>query len=172
MTDILPENEDVKEISNQPEVENPLAEAEINQPEERFENYGSRFEDEEEPEEDKALSDSPELFQFPGNPLIVPREGHIVSRKLIDHDALKVMYRLIRAGYKAFLVGGGVRDLLLSKKPKDFDIGTSASPEEVRRLFRNSRIIGRRFRMNQVYFRGGKIIEVATFRAHNGQILG
>ncbi len=118
-----------------------------------------------EPSEDKALSDSPELFQFPGSPLVVPREQHNISRSLIDRDALKVMYRLIKGGYKAFLVGGGVRDLLLGKRPKDFDIGTSAKPEEVRMLFRNSRIIGRRFRMNQVYFRGGKIIEVATFRA-------
>lgn len=121
----------------------------------------------EEVQEDKVLSDAPELFKFPGNPRIVPRTEHPISRKLIDHDALKVMYRLIRNGHKAFLVGGGVRDLLLDRKPKDYDIGTSAQPEEVRRLFRNSRIIGRRFRMNQVYFRGGKIIEVATFRARN-----
>jgi len=161
VTDLLSEKDEENEKLIPPEVEN----TEANKAPERVENYTNRFEDEVEPEEDKALSDSPELFQFPGNPLIVSREGHIVSRKLIDHDALKVMYRLIRAGYKAFLVGGGVRDLLLSKRPKDFDIGTSASPEEVRRLFRNSRIIGRRFRMNQVYFRGGKIIEVATFRA-------
>jgi poly(A) polymerase len=115
--------------------------------------------------EDQSVSDAPELFDFPGSPKVYPREQHPISRKLIDHDCLKVMYRLIRAGYKAFLVGGGVRDLLLGKKPKDFDIGTSAKPEEIRKLFRNSRIIGRRFRMNQVYFRGGKIFEVATFRA-------
>lgn len=116
--------------------------------------------------EDQSVSDAPELFEFPGNPKVYPREQHSISRKAIDHDCLKVMYRLIRAGHKAFLVGGGVRDLLLGKKPKDFDIGTSAKPEEIRRLFRNSRIIGRRFRMNQVYFRGGKIFEVATFRAN------
>ncbi len=130
------------------------------------------YAEDEEPAEDKALSDSPELFEFPGSPLIVPRQEHNVSRKLIDYDALKVMYRLIKAGYKAFLVGGGVRDLLLGKRPKDFDVGTSASPEDVRKLFRNSRIIGRRFRMNQVYFRGGKIVEVATFRAQTELVEG
>jgi poly(A) polymerase len=74
------------------------------------------------------------------------------------------MRRLVRFGYQAFLVGGGVRDLLLGKKPKDFDVGTNASPEEVSALFRNSRVIGRRFRLNHIYFRGNKIIEVSTFR--------
>jgi len=122
------------------------------------------------PQEDQMVSDAPQLFEFPGTPRIIPREEHTISRKLIDYDCLKVMYRLIRGGYKAFLVGGGVRDLLLGKKPKDFDIGTSAKPEEVRALFRNSRIIGRRFRMNQVYFRGGKIFEVATFRARTDEL--
>ncbi len=120
-------------------------------------------------QDDKTVSDAPELFQFPGNPRIVPRSEHPISRRLIDYDALKTMYRLIRAGHKAFLVGGGVRDLLLGRKPKDFDIGTDAKPEEVRALFRNSRIIGRRFRLNQVYYRGGKIFEVSTFRASNSQ---
>lgn len=80
------------------------------------------------------------------------------------------MYRLLRSGYKAYLVGGGVRDLLLGKIPKDFDIGTDAPPEAVRSLFRNSRIIGRRFRINHVYFPGNKIIEVATFRALNDEV--
>jgi len=74
------------------------------------------------------------------------------------------MYRLIRHGYKAFLVGGGVRDLLLEKKPKDFDIGTDATPNQVKSLFGNCRIIGRRFKLAHVFFRGGKIIEVSTFR--------
>ena len=76
---------------------------------------------------------------LPGSPRIVAREEHCISRKNIDADALKVMRRLIGHGYQAFLVGGGVRDLLLNKQPKDFDIGTNASPEQVRALFRNSR---------------------------------
>ena len=75
-----------------------------------------------------------------------------------------MLYRLHRHGFKAYLVGGGVRDLLLGKKPKDFDVGTDARPNEVYKLFGNSRIIGRRFRLVQVFFRGGKIIEVSTFR--------
>jgi len=83
---------------------------------------------------------------------------------MIDPDALKIMYRLIHYGYKAFLVGGGVRDLLLNKKPKDFDIATDATPRRVKAIFSNSRIIGRRFKLVHVFFRGNKIIEVATFR--------
>ncbi|MCC6220394.1 MAG: polynucleotide adenylyltransferase PcnB [Deltaproteobacteria bacterium] len=98
-------------------------------------------------------------------PLIIERSEHCISRKMIDEDALKVMRRLLNNGYKAYLVGGGVRDLLLNKRPKDFDIATDATPQKVRALFRNSRIIGRRFPINHVYFKGNKIIEVATFRA-------
>jgi len=79
-------------------------------------------------------------------------------------EALKVLYRLHHAGYTAYLVGGSVRDLLLGKKPKDFDLVTNARPGEIRKLFRNSRIIGRRFRLVQVFFRGGHIVEVSTFR--------
>ncbi len=97
-------------------------------------------------------------------PLIVPRPEHTLSRKNISVEALKVLYRLHYAGYKAYLVGGSVRDLLLGKQPKDFDIATDARPGEIRKLFRNSRIIGRRFRLVQVFFRGGKIVEVSTFR--------
>jgi poly(A) polymerase len=97
-------------------------------------------------------------------PTIYSRDQHNISRDNIDEDALKIMYRLIRNGYKAFLVGGGVRDLLLSKKPKDFDIGTDATPRRIKSLFRNSRIIGRRFKLVHVYFRGNKNIEVSTFR--------
>jgi poly(A) polymerase len=82
-------------------------------------------------------------------------------------EALKVLYRLHYAGYKAYLVGGSVRDLLLGKQPKDFDIATDARPGEMRKLFRNSRIIGRRFRLVQVFFRGGKIVEVSTFRCRS-----
>jgi len=105
------------------------------------------------------------LPALPGKPGIVAREDHPISRKNIDEDALKVLYRLNNNGHQGYIVGGGVRDLYLGKEPKDFDIATDASPDEVRSLFRNSRIIGRRFKLNHVYFRGGKIIEVATFRA-------
>ncbi len=82
----------------------------------------------------------------------------------IDADAVKVLRRLHRYGHRAYLVGGGVRDLLLNRQPKDFDIATSARPQELRRLFRNCRIIGRRFRLAHILFASGKIIEVATFR--------
>lgn len=104
--------------------------------------------------------------ELPGKPKIIARDNHTVSRKNIDMDALKVIRRLQSFGYQAFLVGGGVRDLLLGKDPKDFDVSTSASPEDIRDLFRNSRIIGRRFKLVHVYFKGGKIIEVSTFRAN------
>ena len=87
-----------------------------------------------------------------------------LERALIDPDADRVVRRLARAGFKAYLVGGCVRDLLLDRRPKDFDVATSARPEQVRELFRNSRIIGRRFRLVHVLFHGGKVIEVATFR--------
>lgn len=97
-------------------------------------------------------------------PVIVPRPEHCISRKDIDREALKVLYRLKDHGYIAYLVGGSVRDLLLDRRPKDFDVGTDARPEELRRLFRHSRIIGRRFRLVHVYFKGGKVIEVSTFR--------
>jgi poly(A) polymerase len=98
-----------------------------------------------------------------GQPMIVPRDEHGVSRKQIDPDALKVLYRLHQYNYVAYLVGGSVRDLLLGRRPKDFDIGTSAHPYQVKRLFRNCWIIGRRFRLAHVRF-GPKTIEVATFR--------
>lgn len=97
-------------------------------------------------------------------PLVVPRSEHALSRKRLSSAALKVLYRLHRAGYTAYLVGGGVRDLLLGRHPKDFDVVTNARPREIRRLFRNSRIIGRRFRLVHVLF-AGETVEVATFRA-------
>lgn len=97
-------------------------------------------------------------------PVIIPRDQHCVSRADISRSAVKVLYRLKDAGYQAFLVGGGVRDLLLGGHPKDFDIATDARPEEVRALFSNSRLIGRRFRLAHVRF-GREIIEVATFRS-------
>ncbi|MDZ7640620.1 MAG: poly(A) polymerase [Desulfurivibrio sp.] len=100
-------------------------------------------------------------------PRVIPRSEHTVSRSGIDREALKVLYRLRDEGHTAYLVGGGVRDLLLGKQPKDFDISTSAKPGELRKIFRNSRIIGRRFRLVQVFFPGGKIIEVSTFRCRS-----
>ncbi|MBE3096296.1 MAG: hypothetical protein IMZ44_04090, partial [Planctomycetes bacterium] len=96
-------------------------------------------------------------------PLVLPRAEHPISRRTIDPDALKVLYRLKAAGFLAYLVGGSVRDLLLGRRPKDFDVGTSAHPYQVKRLFRNCFIIGRRFRLAHVKF-GPKVVEVATFR--------
>jgi poly(A) polymerase len=96
-------------------------------------------------------------------PVVLPRPEHTLSRKDIDADALKVLHRLHGEGFVAYLVGGSVRDLLLGRRPKDFDIGTSAHPYQVKRLFRNCWIIGRRFRLAHVKF-GTKTIEVATFR--------
>ena len=96
-------------------------------------------------------------------PTIISRADHPISRTLIDADALKVLYRLRKFNHTAYLVGGGVRDLLLKRHPKDFDIGTSAHPHQVKRIFRNCWIIGRRFRLAHIKF-GQKTIEVATFR--------
>lgn len=104
-------------------------------------------------------------------PVIIPRAEHPISRSLVAPAALKVLYRLRDAGYQAFLVGGCVRDILIGVKPKDFDVATDALPEDVRRLFRNCRLIGRRFRLAHVRF-GDQVIEVATFRAtHAGEEL-
>jgi len=97
---------------------------------------------------------------------ILPRDEHIISRANISENALKVLYRLTQAGHEAYLVGGGVRDLLLGQVPKDFDVATSATPDEVNDLFRNCRLIGRRFRLAHIRF-GREIIEVATFRAQH-----
>lgn len=99
-------------------------------------------------------------------PEIIPRNAHAVSRADISEYALKVLYRLKKAGFAAYLVGGGVRDLLLRHQPKDFDVATDATPEDVKKLFRNCRLIGRRFRLAHVHF-GRDIIEVATFRAQH-----
>lgn len=97
-------------------------------------------------------------------PIVLPRSEHNISRKNIDPDALKVLYRLSRNGFKAFLVGGCVRDLLLGRTPKDFDVATDATPDEVKALFRNGFLIGRRFRLAHIRFGRHKVIEVATFR--------
>ena len=100
-------------------------------------------------------------------PRIIPRPEHRISRANISEQALKVLYRLKKAGYQAYLVGGCVRDLQLGREPKDFDVATDARPEQVRELFRNCRLIGRRFRLAHVHFGRNNIIEVATFRAHH-----
>jgi poly(A) polymerase len=97
-------------------------------------------------------------------PRIITRSEHIISRAHISSNALRVLYRLRDAGFMAFLVGGCVRDLLIGIEPKDFDVATDALPEQVRKLFRNCRLVGRRFRLAHVFF-GRDIIEVATFRA-------
>ena len=96
-------------------------------------------------------------------PRILQRSQHPISRQAIHSDALKVLYRLSNAGFKGYLVGGSVRDMMLGRAPKDFDVATDARPQEVRRLFRNSRIIGRRFRLVHILFRG-HVVEVSTFR--------
>ncbi|HEX2165317.1 MAG TPA: polynucleotide adenylyltransferase PcnB [Thermoanaerobaculia bacterium] len=96
-------------------------------------------------------------------PRVLARPDHPVSRQDISENTLKVLYRLHNQGYRAYLVGGAVRDLMLGRRPKDFDIGTDARPNDVRRLFRNSRIIGRRFRLVHVFFQE-EIVEVSTFR--------
>jgi poly(A) polymerase len=97
-------------------------------------------------------------------PRIIPRSEHTISRSHISPNALRVLYRLRDAGFMAFLVGGCVRDLLIGIEPKDFDVATDALPEQIKRLFRNCRLVGRRFRLAHVFF-GRDIIEVATFRA-------
>ncbi|WP_332401646.1 polynucleotide adenylyltransferase PcnB [Vibrio metschnikovii] len=100
---------------------------------------------------------------------VITRQEHNISRQLISENALKVLYRLHGAGFDAYLVGGGVRDLLLNHTPKDFDIATNATPEQIRQLFRNCRLIGRRFRLAHIMF-GRDVIEVATFRGHHQEI--
>jgi poly(A) polymerase len=99
---------------------------------------------------------------------IIPRAEHPISRDDISEHALKVLYRLHNSGYQAYLVGGCVRDILLGKEPKDFDVTTNATPEQIKELFRNCRLIGRRFRLAHIIF-GREIIEVATFRGHHAQ---
>ena len=107
---------------------------------------------------------------FPEGPKVslrvIPRDAHPISRKDISPNALRVLYRLREGGFAAHLVGGAVRDLLVGGHPKDFDVATDATPEQVRALFRNCRLIGRRFRLAHVVY-GREIIEVATFRANS-----
>ncbi|MFO0684771.1 MAG: polynucleotide adenylyltransferase PcnB [Sandaracinus sp.] len=113
---------------------------------------------------DPSPSESePDADRFEGGPRPAVYE-RVFPAGHIDEDAAKVLRRLHRAGHEAYLVGGGVRDLLLGRKPKDFDVATSARPNDVKQVFRNCRIIGRRFRLAHILFSGGKIIETATFR--------
>jgi poly(A) polymerase len=111
------------------------------------------------PNDSRTNSDGAEL------PRAIPRDAHPISRRDISPNALRVLYRLREAGFGAYLVGGAVRDLLVGGHPKDFDVATDATPEEVRGLFRNCRLIGRRFRLAHVVY-GREIIEVATFRSN------
>ncbi len=106
----------------------------------------------------------PSISGPPGEPVILPRAAHSISRSRIDAHTLQVLYRLHRAGHLAYLVGGGVRDLLLGRTPKDFDVGTNATPQQVKRLFRNCFLVGRRFRLAHVRFGAEAMVEVATFR--------
>lgn len=99
---------------------------------------------------------------------IIPRDQHPISRRDISKNTLKVLYRLNNTGYEAYLIGGSVRDLILGKKPKDFDVTTNATPEQIRKLFRNCRLVGRRFRLAHILF-SYEIIEVATFRGSHEQ---
>jgi poly(A) polymerase len=98
-------------------------------------------------------------------PVIIPRSAHPISRKWVSPNALRVLYRLKEQGYLAYLVGGSVRDLSLGREPKDFDIATDARPNEIKKIFRNCRLIGRRFRLAHIHFHD-EIIEVATFRSN------
>lgn len=113
----------------------------------------------------KGTNKKPSVPNF-SEPVVLTRDQHPVSRKLMSPNALKVLYRLNKGGYNAYLVGGGVRDILLGIQPKDFDIVTNATPEQIKDLFRNCRLIGRRFRLAHIVF-GREIIEVATFRGHH-----
>jgi poly(A) polymerase len=131
--------------------------------EEALEEFRYQVEDME--EESSASGSEPPGSEPPNDgrprPTVYQRQ---LDEDLIDPDAAKVVRRLVRQGYEAYLVGGCVRDLLLERRPKDFDVCTNARPDDVRRLFRNSRVIGRRFRLVHVLFGGGKVIETATFR--------
>ncbi|MDJ0622801.1 MAG: polya polymerase [Desulfocapsaceae bacterium] len=107
------------------------------------------------------------VLHFPDSelPRIITADSHPIRRKMIDKDAVFVMRKLNQAGFASYLVGGGVRDLYLGKPPKDFDISTDARPGQIRKLFPNSAIIGRRFRLVQVFCKSGKVIEVSTLRS-------
>jgi len=112
------------------------------------------------PDQPGAASDDPRAIPA----TVYDPTQHSIRKNEIDEDARKIVFRLQRSGFKAYVVGGGVRDLLLGKKPKDFDISTDATPREIKSLFRNCRIIGRRFKLAHIFFGDGKTIEVSTFR--------
>ena len=116
----------------------------------------------------KTGTENSTITKLRPRPQVIPRSDHNISRNQISENALKVLYRLKNGGYGAYLVGGSVRDLLLGREPKDFDVATDAKPEQIRELFRNCRLIGRRFRLAHVRY-GDEIIEVSTFRAHHAQ---
>lgn len=120
-------------------------------------------------EDGEQSVESPIPARVAGQRRTLSRDQHPISRKEISENALKVLYRLNKGGYDAYLVGGGVRDLLLGKTPKDFDIATNATPEQIKALFSNCRLIGRRFRLAHIVF-GRDVIEVATFRGHHHQV--
>ena len=151
------------------ELDEPLFDASESLPE-----VGAASPEPAEPEHELALSERepwvPPADYVP-SPFAIPRDQHGVSRKHISKNALSVLYRLHESGFRALLVGGGVRDVLLGRSPKDFDIATDATPEQVRRLFRNCRLIGRRFRLAHVLF-GRDVVEVATFRASGEDVPG
>ena len=111
--------------------------------------------------------DVAEIQQTERQALVIPPEEHPVRDEDIDPDALSILRRLRDAGHAGYLVGGGVRDLYIGKRPKDFDISTDAHPGQLRKIFRNSRTIGRRFRLVQVFFRDNKVIEVSTLRSQS-----
>src|SRR5829696_1508118 len=115
----------------------------------------------EEQQDDHLHVEGEHKSDLPGQ--VIDRGAHPISRRSIPENVLKVLYRLHRSGYRAYLCGGSVRDLLMNRTPKDFDVVTDAHPMEIRRLFRNSRIIGRRFRLVHIIFQD-MIVEVATFR--------
>ncbi|MEO6259673.1 MAG: polynucleotide adenylyltransferase PcnB [Thermoanaerobaculia bacterium] len=116
-----------------------------------------------EPQEPLEIAGSPQEPEPGGDPTIVDRANHPLSRRRVPENVLKVLYRLHRSGYRAYLCGGSVRDLLMNRPPKDFDIATDAHPADIRKLFRNSRIIGRRFRLVHIIFQDMNV-EVSTFR--------
>jgi poly(A) polymerase len=115
------------------------------------------------------MDDTQSVPPLPAQPVIVRRPGHPISRQDVDPDALKIIYRLHRLGFTAYLTGGAVRDLLLGRPAKDFDVVTDARPGQIKKRFARAFIIGRRFRLAHVHFQGGKYIEVATFRRISDQ---
>src|ERR671919_563012 len=159
------------EIEEAAELTLPVAESEADRVEEVL--FDDRLEHEHVPDlppaDERLVEEREPEEPRPFLRIAPPTEAQIDPAKL-DADAIKVLFRLRQFGHDAYFVGGCVRDLLLDRAPKDFDIATSAHPHEVKGTFRNCRLIGRRFRLAHVYFRGGKIVEVSTFRANPTEI--